>query len=156
MTATGTQNASLHTVFVDETAFAAFLNPTDPHYIRARSIFLDMDDLDRDFVTTNSIVFDVHEWLRNDYGYELAEYFLNTVEKASASGLLSVIPGSSDLEKESRRLLLDRPELQYSLSEALTAVVTTGYGIKRIFTFNPKLDLLRRLDPDIKLLPTVW
>lgn len=148
--------ASSQTVFIDESAFAAFLNPTDPHYIRARSVFLDLDDLDREFVTTNSIVFNVHEWLNNDYGYELADFFLNTVEKTVSCGRLSIIPGSSELEQESRRLLLERPELQYSLTEALTAVVMTGYGIKRIFTFNSQLERLRGLDPNIKLLPTVW
>jgi predicted nucleic acid-binding protein len=148
--------ASIQTVFIDETAFAAFLNPADPHYIRARSIFLDLDDLDRDFVTTNSIVFDVHQWLCNDYGYELADFFLNSVEKAASCGRLAIIPGSSELEQESRRLLLERPELKFSLTEALTAVAMTGYGIKRIFTFNNQMELLRGLDPDIKLLPTIW
>jgi predicted nucleic acid-binding protein len=148
--------ASAQAVFVDETALTAFLNAADAHYLRARTIFLDMDDLDRDLVTTNAVVFHVHESLRNDYGYDLADYFLNAVEKASAVGRLAVIPGSFELEQQSRKLLLDRPELQLSLSEAMTAAVVTGYGIKRVFTFNPRLDRLRALDPDIKLLPTVW
>jgi hypothetical protein len=107
-------------------------------------------------VTTNAIVFNVHEWLRNEYGYGLADDFLNIVEKASAAGRLTVIFGSSELEQQSRKLLLERPELQLSLGEAMIAVVITGYGIKRIFTFNTQLDRLRELDSDIKLLPTVW
>jgi predicted nucleic acid-binding protein len=147
---------SAQAVFVDETAWTAFLNAADVRYLRARTIFLDMDDLDRDLVTTNAVVFHVHESLRNEYGYDLADYFLNVVEKAAAVGRLAVIPGSYELEQQARKLLFERPALQLSLSEAMIAAVVTGYDIKRVFTFNPQLERLRTLDPDIKLLPTVW
>ncbi|WP_248925097.1 type II toxin-antitoxin system VapC family toxin [Paenibacillus hamazuiensis] len=140
-------------VFIDETAFAAFMNPRDPHHMKARSLFLDLDDLERDFVTTNSILFEIHRWLRNEYDYALADFFLNAVEKAAGLGKLSVIPGGSEWEQEARQLLIERPELQYSLSEALTAVVMSAYGIRRIFTFNPNHAVLLSLDKGIKLIP---
>ncbi|MDQ1909037.1 hypothetical protein RAC89_00800 [Paenibacillus sp. GD4] len=143
-------------VFIDETAFTAFMNPSNPQYMKAKSLFIDLDDLDRHFVTTNYILFDVHEWLRNEFGYAEAEYFLNTVDKASGLGKLTVISGNPELELESRRLLIERPDLKYSLSEALTAIVMSTYRIRHMFTFNAHHSVLSKLDKKIKVIPTLW
>ncbi|TXK70644.1 hypothetical protein [Paenibacillus sp. N3.4] len=120
------------TIFLDETALAALMNPEDPRYAKACSLFLDLHDLERNYVTTNSIIFDLYEWLRNEYSYQLA-----------------VISSSPEFEGESRRLLLDRPELRFSLSEAFTAVTMSYYQIKRIFTFNRNFMMLANLDKAI-------
>jgi predicted nucleic acid-binding protein len=141
-------------IFLDETALAAFMNARDPHYVKARSLFLDMHDLDRHFVTTNSIIFFIHEWLRNAYDYPHAEFFLNAIDKAANKGKLAIIPGGPEFEAESRRLLIDRPELLFSLSEAYTSVVMSFYQIKRIFTFNRNFVMLISLDKDIKIIPS--
>jgi predicted nucleic acid-binding protein len=143
-------------IFLDETALTAFMNPEDPGYAKARSLFLDLHDLERNFVTTNSIIFNVHQWLRNHYGYTQAEFFLNVMDKSVSRGKLSVISGGSELEAESRRLLIDRPELRFSLSEALTAVVMSAYQIKRIFTFNSNFIMLINLNREIKVIPSSW
>jgi predicted nucleic acid-binding protein len=141
-------------IFVDETALMAFMNPDNPHYVKARSLFLDLNDLERNFITTNSIIFDVHQWLRNEYGYTQAEFFLNVMDKSVSTGKLSVISGESEFESESRRLLMDRPELRFSLSEALTAVVMSSCQIKRIFTFNTNFIMLINLNREIKVIPS--
>ncbi|MFD0693437.1 type II toxin-antitoxin system VapC family toxin [Paenibacillus sp. GCM10027628] len=142
-------------IFLDETALVAFMNPEDPHYAKARSLFLDLHDLERDYVTTNSIIFDLHEWLRNEYGYQQAEYFLSAIDKAASKGKLAIISSSPEFEGESRRLLLDRPELRFSLSEAFTAVTMTYYQVKRIFTFNRNFMMLANLDKDIRIIPSI-
>jgi predicted nucleic acid-binding protein len=141
-------------IFVDETALMAFMNPDHPHYVKARSLFLDLHDLERNFITTNSIIFDIHQWLRNEYGYTQAEFFLNVMDKSVSAGKLSVISGESEFESESKRLLMDRPELRFSLSEALTAVVMSSYQIKRIFTFNTNFIMLINLNREIKVIPS--
>ncbi|OAS21187.1 hypothetical protein [Paenibacillus oryzisoli] len=141
-------------IFLDETALAALMNPKDPRYIKARSMFLDLHDLERNYMTTNSIVFDLHEWLRNEYSYEQAEYFLKAIEKAVSRGRLAVISSGPEFEGESRRLLMDRPELRFSLSEALTAVTMSYYQVKRIFTFNRNFMMLKNLDKDIRIIPS--
>ena len=122
--------------------------------MKARSLFLDFHDLERNYVTTNSIIFDLHEWLRNEYSYEQAEYFLNAIEKAVSRGKLAVIPSGHEFERESRRLIMDRPELRFSLSEAFTAVTMSYYQVKRIFTFNRNLKMLAQLDKDIRIIPS--
>ncbi|OME87914.1 hypothetical protein BK120_00885 [Paenibacillus sp. FSL A5-0031] len=142
------------TIFLDETAFAALMNPEDPHYVKARSLFLDLHDLERNYVTTNSILFDLHEWLRNEYSYQQAEYFLNAIDKAVSKGKLAVISSGPEFEGESRRLLINRPELRFSLSEALTAVTMSYYQVKRIFTFNHNYMMLANLDKDIRIIPS--
>lgn len=143
-------------VFLDDTAFISFMNSEDPRYTKARALFLDLHDLERTFVTTNSIIFDVHDWLRNDYGYSQAEFFLNVIDKATGIGKLIVIPGGSEFEAESRRLLIDRPELHFSLSEAFIAVVMVAYQIKRIFSFNSNFVMLANLNQGMKLIPSGW
>lgn len=142
------------TIFLDETALAALMNPEDPHYVKARTLFLDFNDLERNYVTTNSIIFDLHAWLRDEYSYQQAEYFLNAIDKAVSKGKLEVIPSAPEFEGESRRLLLDRPELRFSLSEAFTAVTISYYQIKRIFTFNRNFMMLANLDKDIRIIPS--
>lgn len=142
------------TIFLDETALAALMNPDDPRYLKARSLFLDMHDLERNYVTTNSIIFDLHEWLRNEYSYQQAEYFLNAIDKAVSKGKLEIISCGPEFESESRRLLIDRPELRFSLSEAFTAVTMSYYQVKRIFTFNRNFMMLANLDKDIRIIPS--
>lgn len=141
-------------IFLDETAFAALMNPEDPHYAKARSLFLDMHDLERNYVTTNSIIFSLHEWLRNEYSYPQAEYFLNAIDKAVSKGRLTVIFSGPEFEEESRRLIMDRPELRFSLSEAFTAVTMSYYQLKRIFTFNRNFFRLVNLDKTIRIIPS--
>lgn len=145
-----------HSIFVDQTAFAAFMNPSDPYYSKARSLFLDLDDLDRTLITTNYIIFDTHQWLRNSYGFQQAQFFLETIEHAVRKDILTVISGSPEFENESKRLITDCPDLQLSLSEALTAVVMITYQIRRVFTFNPSYAFLPKMDPGIKVIPSLW
>ncbi|GAA4877414.1 hypothetical protein GCM10023310_66680 [Paenibacillus vulneris] len=143
-------------VYVDQTAFMSFMNPQDPYYSKARTLFLDLDDMDRTLITTNYVLFDTHQWLRNQFGFQQAQFFLETVEQAVQKGVLTVISGCSEFEQESKRLLVDCPDLQLSLNEAVTAVVMITYQIKRIFTFNPSYAFLPKLDSSIKVMPSVW
>jgi predicted nucleic acid-binding protein len=143
-------------VFVDQTALTSLMDPQSAYYSKARSLFLDLDDLDRSLVTTNYVMFDTHQWLRNNYGYEHAQFFLDTMEKAAAQSKLGIISSRPEFENESKRLLVDCPDLQLSLSEAVTAVVMISYQIKRIFTFNPSFAFLPKLDSTIKVMPSIW
>ena len=143
-------------VFLDETALMAFMNSDHVHYTKARTLFYDLDDLDRKLVTTNHVIFDTHQRLRNHFGYTHAEYFIRIMDKAGALGKLDIISGNPQLEQEAKLLLEERPEYEFSLTEAFTAMVVITWRIKRVFTFNPKYDLLRNLDSEIKVIPSVW
>ncbi|WP_138754775.1 type II toxin-antitoxin system VapC family toxin [Paenibacillus sinopodophylli] len=143
------------TIFLDSTALAALMNADDPRYAKARSIFLDLHDMERNYVTTSSIIFELHEWLRTEYSYQQAEYFLKAMDKTVSKGRLAVISSSQEFDGETRRLLIDRPELHFSLSEAFTAVTMSYYQIKRIFTFNRNYMMLANLDKDIRIIPTI-
>lgn len=141
-------------IFLDESALVALMYPEDSRYAKARALFLDLYDLERNYITTNSIIFDLHEWLRNDYSYEQADYFLNAIDKAVSKGKLAVVSSGPEFEGESRRLLMERPELRFSLSEAFTAVTMSYYQVKRIFTFNRNFMMLANLDKDIRVIPS--
>ncbi|GIP38943.1 hypothetical protein J31TS4_22230 [Paenibacillus sp. J31TS4] len=142
-------------VFLDESALRAFMNADDPQYAKARSFFLDLHDLDRCFLTTSYIVFDTHEWLRDNCGYTHAEYFLNAIEKAIANGRLALISGNGQLEQEAKNLLSQVPDFRFSLGEAVTAVVMFTYRIRRIFTFNQAFHKLPTLYDEIKVIPSI-
>ncbi|ALS22900.1 MULTISPECIES: type II toxin-antitoxin system VapC family toxin [Paenibacillus] len=143
-------------IFLEQSALMAFMNPEDPYYLKARTIFFDIHDLDRRLATTNYVIFETHQWLRNHFDFADAQFFLNTIDKAVQQGVLTVIPGSPELEQESKRLILDFPKSQFSLNEAMTAVVMLSYQLKRIFTFNPNYAFLTTLDREIRLLPSMW
>ncbi|WP_438434645.1 type II toxin-antitoxin system VapC family toxin [Gorillibacterium sp. sgz500922] len=149
-----TDNAYGNAVFVDDTAFKAFMDPTHGQHGRARSFFLDLDDLERDFVSTSYIVFDTHEWLSNHYGPGPAEAFLGAVEQAMTMGKLSLISGNDQLEREARNLLAGCPQLGLTFAEAVTSVVILAYRINRLFTFNRSFAALAELQPALRLLPS--
>ncbi|GIP34549.1 type II toxin-antitoxin system VapC family toxin [Paenibacillus sp. J2TS4] len=143
-------------VFLDESGWVAYMNPDHPNYIKARSFIMDMEDLDRPFVSTSHIIFELHEWLRDHYGYSHAEYFLDTIDRATEVGKLLLIPGNAQIEKEAKNFLMQCPELRYSLREATTAVVLLTYRIRRIFTFNRSFLKLPTLNQDIRVIPTFY
>lgn len=141
-------------VFLDESALAAYMNPDHPHYGKARSFIMDMEDMDRPFVTTSQNIFDLHEWLRDNYGYSHAEYFLDIIDRSVQSGRLLLISGNPQIEKEAKQFLIQCPELRYSLHEATTAVVLLTYRIRRIFTFNRSYLKLPALYQEIRVIPS--
>lgn len=141
-------------VFVEQTAWMAFMDPTDSFYLQARSLFFELHDLERPLATTNSVIFETHQWLRNHFDYADAQMFLNTVDKAVQQNVLTLIPGGPELEREARRLLVEYPDCRFSLNEALNAVVLLHYQVKRLFTFNPNYSFMYKLDRNIRLFPS--
>ncbi|WP_409346343.1 hypothetical protein [Paenibacillus sp. MBLB4367] len=141
-------------VFLDESALKAYMNPDDPNYLKARSVFHELDDMERRLVTTNVVIFDVHQWLKQACSYTEAEYFINTIDKAVALDKLTIVSGSSVIEKESRQLLIDCPQFELSLNEAMTSIVMITHQIKRIFTFNRSYSALTQMFTEIKIIPS--
>lgn len=141
-------------VFLEQSAWMAFMNPEDPYYLQARTVFYEMHDLERPLTTTNYVVFETHQWLRNQHDYADAQMFLNTVDKAVKQNVLTLVPGGPELELDAKRLLMEYPDCRLSLNEALNAVVLLHYRMKRIFTFNPNYAFLSRLDREIRMFPS--
>lgn len=144
-----------NTVFLDKSALMAYMDPDNPYYHKASSYFLELDDLDRSFITTNHVIFTVHQWLRDKFGYIYADYYLNIIDKAAQKGKLLVIPGTPELEHKSRQFLLQCSEYEITLEEALNAIVIADYHIKRIFTFNKKYEFLTKMNEQIKVIPSI-
>ncbi|WP_166244379.1 type II toxin-antitoxin system VapC family toxin [Paenibacillus turpanensis] len=142
-------------VFIDQSVITAFMDPVHPKYRKARSVLYDLDDLDRHLVTTNAVIFDIHEWLRNHYDYDHADAFFHVMNKAIEKESLSVLAVPTELEQKAKQFVAEAPQFQFSLSEALTVVVMLRYGIKRIFTFNSTYKQLPVLNPEIKVIPSV-
>jgi predicted nucleic acid-binding protein len=142
-------------VFLEQSSLTSLMDDRDTYYSRARAFFLDLEDLERPLITTNYVVFDTHQWLRNKYGFDHAQFFLDIMDQAAAKGVLKIISGSPELEQESKQLIGSCPDLRLSLSEALTAVVMISYQVKRIFTFNPGYAFLPQLDASIKVMPSI-
>jgi predicted nucleic acid-binding protein len=143
-------------VFLDQSALTSLMDEQQAHYHKARTLFMDLNDLERPLITTNYVVFDTHQWLRNRFGYEHAQFFVDIVDQAAAKGIIEIIAGSVELEQESKQLINSCPELRLSLSEALIAVVMLSYQVKRIFTFNTNYQFLPTLDAEIKVMPSTY
>ena len=144
-----------NSVFIDKSAFQAYINPDDPNHEKAYTYFLELDDLDRRFTTTNVVIFSIHQWLRDQFGYMYAEFFLNVVDKSVHKGKLSIIPGTPELEERARQFLLQCADYEITLEEALNAVVVSDYRIRRILTFNPKYSIMQKMDANVRTIPTV-
>lgn len=142
-------------VFVDRSAWMAYMDPGHPYYHRARTYFRELDDLDRSFVTTNQVVFALHQWLRDRYGYMHASYFLNVIDKSVHKNRLRVILGDPRYEAQAKQLIEQHDKYEISLEEALNAVVISDYEIRRVFTFNQKYAFLTRLHDNIRIFPGV-
>lgn len=150
-------DATMNAVFLDKSALIAFMDPDNLYYPKARSLFLELDDLDRSFITSNHIIFTVHQWLSDNYGYLHAECFLNIIDKTVQKGKLTTIAGSLELENKSREFLLQFSEHQITLEEALIASVMSNYQIERIFTFNKNISFLSEMNNQIKVIPSnLW
>lgn len=147
-------NSYQNAIFLDETALRAFMDPNDEKHERARELFVDLDDLERDFVSTSYIVFETHEWLRNHFGEGPAETFLDVMEEAMSRGKLSLISGNEQLEQEANNLLNGCPQFGFSFGEAVNAVVVLAYQIRRIFSFNRHYESLVELQPGLRLIPS--
>jgi predicted nucleic acid-binding protein len=144
-------------VFIDKSALTAYMDPDNPNYHKASSFFLELDDLDRTFITTNQIIFSVNQWLRDNFGYIYADYFLNIIDKSVQKEKLWIIAGNSELENKARQFLLQCSEYEITLEEALNAIVITDYQLHRIFTFNKKYAFLSKMNEHIKVIPSsLW
>lgn len=142
------------TIFLDKSALTAFMNPSDLNYEKARTYFLQLDDLGRSFSTSNFIIFEVHRWLRNEFDYAQAEAFLSIMDEACEANRLHLISVTSNMEQDARKLIQNCPELKLSLDEAVTAILILSSPIKRIFSFNPSFISLPELDSRIKTIPS--
>jgi predicted nucleic acid-binding protein len=141
-------------VFIDKTAFIAFMNIENPRHTKARSLFLELDDLERPLVTTKYVIYETHEWLRNNIGYEHAQFFLNTIDKSLHKGMLSILTVNEEWEQEAKDLLIENPGYEFSMPEALVAITVSKHHVDRIFSFNTKFRQLPQLQPNIKVMPS--
>lgn len=140
-------------IFLDDSALLAFMNPEDSSHWKARSLFFGLDDLDRRYTTTNYVLFDVHKWIRNHCDYSLAHHFFRIIDSAVAAGVLEVLYGEEELEREAKQLLKECPNVELTLTEAVSVVAMLRYGIDRIFTFNPRMTFLSQLNPGMRMIP---
>lgn len=148
------QSGNQRSVFIDKTAFIAFININNPRHSKARSLFLELDDLERPLVTTKYVIFDTHEWLRDNIGYDHAQFFLNTIDKTIHKGVLSLLPVNEEWEQEAKELLLDNPGYEFSLPESLIAITIVKHHVDRVFSFNLKFRQLPQLYSNIKVMPS--
>ncbi|GAB7386889.1 hypothetical protein BSNK01_07250 [Bacillaceae bacterium] len=143
-------------VFIDKSAFIAFMNSGHPCHRKARSVFLELDDLERPLVTSSPVISEVHAWLRDNVGYDHAQFFLNAIDKAVQREVLHVLAMDREIEREAKALLFEYPDFALSLPEAIILVMMTKNGIERLFTFNRHFAALPLNETNIKVIPSVF
>jgi predicted nucleic acid-binding protein len=124
-------------IFIDRSAFSVYMNEEHPFHRKASSYFFEMDDLERPLVTVNLIIYELHEWLLDNAGYDHAQFFLNCIQKAEKNKALTVIPVDEEIETEAVRLMIEKPEYELTFLRACALTVMNMFDIKRIFSFDP-------------------
>lgn len=148
------QSGNQRSVFIDKTALIAFMNIENPRHSKARSLFLELDDLERPLVTTKYVIFDTHEWLRDNIGYDHAQFYLNTIDKTIQKGMLTLLTVNEEWEQEAKELLLENPGYEFSMPESLIAITIVKHHINRVFSFNLRFRQLPQLQSNIKVMPS--
>ncbi|RXT06583.1 type II toxin-antitoxin system VapC family toxin [Ammoniphilus sp. CFH 90114] len=141
-------------VFIDRSAFKAFMDPKHPLCRKAASFFYGLDDLQQPLVTLNLVIYELHEWVRDQEGLDQAQFFLNAMKRAEQLGVLSIITVDESVEQEASRLMLEQQDYGLSFVEACTLVVIHDLGINRLFSLESRWSRVSRDWPDLQIVPT--
>ncbi|MEW9668604.1 type II toxin-antitoxin system VapC family toxin [Ammoniphilus sp. 3BR4] len=141
-------------VFLDRSALAAFMDSTHPLHQKAVHFFFGLDDLQQPLITLNLTIYEMHEWLRNQVGFQQAHFFLNVIKRAEQAKVLTIIPIDDAIEQEALNLMLEHPEYEFTYLEACTFTVIHELGVYRIFSLDPNVKRIAQAWPEVQIVPT--
>ncbi len=119
-------------VFIDTSAYFAFLDRTDTSHTLAQSIFLKLFSDDADLYTTNLVLAETHALLLNRIGRVAALRFLDTFFQST----MTLIRVTESDETTARQTLHESSDKEYSYTDAVSFAVMDRLHIKEAFTFD--------------------
>lgn len=122
-------------VFVDTGAFIALLDKRDGFHEAAKAFYLSVSKR-ASLVTTLLVVAETYTWLRYHGDFNLALRFLKAVEKASESGILSVVYPDAAICEKGRAVLEKYRDQKLSYTDAVSFAVIETLQISDVFGFD--------------------
>lgn len=123
---------SMSKVFIDTSAYFAFVNASDAHHDDAETIFRRLAR-DRDEIyTSNFVIAETHGLIINRIGRQLAADFLHEVD-ASTTHRERVTPAG---ERRAREILERFADKDFSLIDATSFAVMERLHITHAFSFD--------------------
>lgn len=124
--------AQPQSIFIDTSAFLAFIDRADINHIKSVRVFELLARHNFQVYTSNLIVVQTFSRLEKDLGFSLAKDFLKTI----LEGNIQVLhPTESDLKAAYRFLKLN-PERQISLMEVVNTHLMDKVRVVSILTFS--------------------
>jgi predicted nucleic acid-binding protein len=126
------QDSVRHRVFVDTSAFFAFINANDRSHAPAESIMRRLAEAQSQLLTTNFISAETHALLLTRLGRSTALHFLDDLD----SGSTTVVRVTSGDEQRARHILRQYQDKDFSLTDATSFTVMERLSIPVAFAFD--------------------
>jgi len=122
-------------LFVDTSAWIAFLAPKDVHHAHARGTFAELLLRSALVVTSNYVVDETVTWLRMRAGHADAMAFRDTITRSQEGNRLHLAWVSESIEQKAWELFTQHPGLKLSLTDCTSAVLAAELRLP-IWTYD--------------------
>ena len=119
-------------VFIDSSAYLAFLDATDTNHAAARTIMLWLIANRYRQYTTNVLLIECHALILSNLGRRIAARFLRNVD----AGTTVIVRVRASDEARAKRIIYQYADKDFSFNDALSFVVMERLGINSAFTFD--------------------
>lgn len=129
-------------LFIDTGAWIALLDSKDRFHKQAVGFYQNLDpSIQR--VSSSHVIAETYTWLRYKTGFLFASRFLNVVQQARSSNVLTVITDSQDVLELAEQLLMDFQDQKLSYVDALSMAIMKKEGITNVFGFDHHFYLMK-------------
>jgi len=123
-------------IFVDAGAWIALLKRNDNFHERAKNYYAARVSDGSNFLTTNYVIDETATRLRYSAGLDAALSFHSALQEAVAGKRLRMTWVDSRLEAQGWEVLASNPEVELSLTDAISISVIHRARIKTVFGFD--------------------
>jgi len=123
-------------IFVDTGAWIALSDRKDQHHGDAVEIYTRLKQQKERLSTTDYLVDETVTRLRYDLSHSVAVKFLDFIERAEETGVLTVIRINETLSQEAKRLFRQYDSAKLSFTDCTSFAVCQMYKISEAFAFD--------------------
>ena len=129
-------------IFVDTGAWIALTDRKDQYHGDAVVIYTRLKRRKERLATTDYLVDETVTRLRYDLSHSAAVRFLDFIERAEETGVLTVIRIDETLFQEAKRLFRQYDSTKLSFTDCTSFVVCQMYKISEVFAFDRHFTML--------------
>ncbi len=119
-------------VFIDSSAFYAYLNRQDNHYEEAGRLMAKIAGDSLPLITTNFVVAEAHALILTRHSHRAATQFLRDLDGSA----ISIIRAQASDEDSARAIVFQYDDKRFSLTDAISFAVMERLGLNVAFTFD--------------------